>query len=197
MINKIYGKIVEKRESSVVIVVLPFEFEVFISSFCMKKLDLLENVEMLTYIYLRENEIKLFGFLNLLEREVFENLISVDGIGPRAALRILSGIKYSEFRNAIEKEDIRLISKVKGIGNKIAGKIFLKLKGKFVKSDELDLDIRFKDLEQSIVNMGFDRKLVISKIKEILVTDEFLMLGESEQEQFLFREILKRLAGSI
>nr|ABP88205.1 hypothetical protein [Borrelia lonestari] len=195
MINKIYGKIVEKRESSVVIVVLPFEFEVFVSSFCIEKLELLENIEILTYIYLRENEIKLFGFLNLLEREVFENLITVDGIGPRAALRILSGIKYSEFRNAIEREDIRLISKIKGIGNKIAGKIFLKLKGKFIKSDKLDLDIKFKDLEQSIVNMGFDRKLVISKIKEILVTDEFLMLGEVEQEQFLFRETLKRLSG--
>ena len=195
MINKIYGKIIEKRESSVIIVVLPFEFEVFISSFYMENLKLLENVEMLTYIYLRESEIKLFGFLNILEREVFENLIGVDGIGPRAALRILSGIRYSEFMNAIENEDIGLISKVKGIGNKIAGKIFLKLKGKFVKSGELDLDIKFKDLEQSIVNMGFDRRLVMSKIKEILITDEFLMLDKVEQEQFLFREVLKRLSG--
>ncbi|AGT27028.1 Holliday junction branch migration protein RuvA [Borrelia miyamotoi] len=196
MINKIYGKIVAKKEFSVVVVILSFEFEVLVSSFYMAKLELLENVEMLTYLYLREDEIKLFGFLNLSEREVFKKLISVDGIGPRAALRILSEIKYSEFRSAVEREDVKLISKVKGIGNKMAGKIFLKLRGKLVKSEELSEDVlKFKDLEQSIVNMGFDRKLVIAKIKEILVADEFLMLSEVEQEQFLFREILRRLSG--
>lgn len=196
MINKIYGKIVEKRESSIVIVALPFEFEVLVSSFCNAELRLLEDVEILTYLHLREDEIKLFGFLNVSEREVFEELISVDGIGPRAALRILSGMKYDEFRDAIEREDVKRISTVKGIGNKVAGKIFLKLRGKLVKADELTSSVfKFKDLEQSIVNMGFDRKLVVAAIKEIMLIDEFLMLREVEQEQFLFRETLKRLSG--
>ncbi|UEQ06691.1 Holliday junction branch migration protein RuvA [Borrelia hermsii] len=196
MINKIYGKIVEKRESSIVIVALPFEFEVLVSSFCNAELRLLEDVEILTYLHLREDEIKLFGFLNVSEREVFEELISVDGIGPRAALRMLSGMKYDEFRDAIEREDIKRISTVKGIGNKVAGKIFLKLRGKLVKADELTSSVfKFKDLEQSIVNMGFDRKLVVAAIKEIMLIDEFLMLREVEQEQFLFRETLKRLSG--
>ncbi|AHH12042.1 Holliday junction DNA helicase ruvA [Borrelia hermsii YBT] len=196
MINKIYGKIVEKRESSIVIVALPFEFEVLVSSFCNAELMLLEDVAILTYLHLREDEIKLFGFLNVSEREVFEELISVDGIGPRAALRILSGMKYDEFRDAIEREDVKRISTVKGIGNKVAGKIFLKLRGKLVKADELTSSVfKFKDLEQSIVNMGFDRKLVVAAIKEIMLIDEFLMLREVEQEQFLFRETLKRLSG--
>ncbi|AHH10177.1 Holliday junction branch migration protein RuvA [Borrelia coriaceae] len=196
MINKIYGKIVETRESSIVIVAPPFEFEVLVSFFCKVELGLLEDVEILTYLHLRENEIKLFGFLNIAEREVFEELISVDGIGPRAALRILSGIKYNEFRDAIEREDVKLISKVKGIGNRIAGKIFLKLRGKLVKTDGLSSSIlKFKDLEESIVNMGFDRKLVVAAIKEIVLIDEFLMLREVEQEQFLFRETLRRLSG--
>ncbi|UCP01067.1 Holliday junction branch migration protein RuvA [Borrelia hermsii] len=196
MINKIYGKIVEKRESSIVIVALPFEFEVLVSSFCNAELRLLEDVEILTYLHLREDEIKLFGFLNVSEREVFEELISVDGIGPRAALRMLSGMKYDEFRDAIEREDVKRISTVKGIGNKVAGKIFLKLRGKLVKADELTSSVfKFKDLEQSIVNMGFDRKLVVAAIKEIMLIDEFLMLREVEQEQFLFRETLKRLSG--
>ena len=185
MINKIYGKIIEKRESSVVVVALPFEFEILVSSFCMTELNLLEDAEVLIYLHLREDEIKLFGFANTEEREIFEELISVDGIGPRAALRILSGIKYSEFRDAIEREDVKLISKVKGIGNKTAGKIFLILRGKLVKSDDLSSDIfKFKDLEQSIVNMGFDRKLVVIKIREVLSTDEFLMLREEDQEHF-------------
>ncbi|AHH02974.1 Holliday junction DNA helicase ruvA [Borrelia nietonii YOR] len=196
MINKIYGKIIEKRESSIVIVALPFEFEVLVSSFCNAELRLLEDVEILTYLHLREDEIKLFGFLNASEREVFEELISVDGIGPRAALRMLSGMKYDEFRDAIEREDVKRISTVKGIGNKVAGKIFLKLRGKLVKVDELTSSVfKFKDLEQSIVNMGFDRKLVVATIKEIMLIDEFLMLREVEQEQFLFRETLKRLSG--
>ncbi|UER67246.1 Holliday junction branch migration protein RuvA [Borrelia sp. BU AG58] len=196
MINKIYGKVVEKRVSSVVIAAFPFEFEVLVSYFCMIEFDLLEDVEILIYLHLREGEIKLFGFANAEERAIFEELIGVEGIGPRAALRILSGIKYSEFRDAIEREDVKLISKVKGIGNKTAGKIFLKLKGKLVKTDGLSSDaFKFKDLEQSIVNMGFDRKLVLAGIKEVMATDRFLMLGEDDQEQFLFRETLRRLSS--
>ncbi|APR64541.1 Holliday junction branch migration protein RuvA [Borrelia anserina] len=196
MINKIYGKIVEKRDSSIVISALPFEFEILVSSFCKAELALLEDVEILTYFHLREDEIKLFGFLDISEREIFEELISVDGIGPRAALKILSGMKYDKFRDAIEREDVELISKVKGIGSKKAGKIFLKLRGKLVKTDDLSSDMfKFKDLEQSIVNMGFDRKLVVSAIKEILLTNEFLMLKEVDQEQFLFRETLRRLSS--
>ncbi|ANF33542.1 Holliday junction DNA helicase RuvA [Borrelia turicatae] len=196
MINKICGKIVEKRESSIVIVALPFEFEILVSSFCNAELGLQEDVEILTYLHLREDEIKLFGFLNVSEREVFEKLISVDGIGPKAALRILSGIKYNEFRDAVEREDVKLISNVKGIGNKMAGKIFLKLRGKLVKVNEASSGVlKFKELEQSIVNMGFDRKLVAAAIKEIMLIDEFLMLRQVDQEQFLFREILRKLSG--
>ncbi|AAX17368.1 Holliday junction branch migration protein RuvA [Borrelia turicatae] len=196
MINKICGKIVEKRESSIVIVALPFEFEILVSSFCNAELGLQEDVEILTYLHLREDEIRLFGFLNVSEREVFEKLISVDGIGPKAALRILSGIKYNEFRDAVEREDVKLISNVKGIGNKMAGKIFLKLRGKLVKVNEASSGVlKFKELEQSIVNMGFDRKLVAAAIKEIMLIDEFLMLRQVDQEQFLFREILRKLSG--
>ncbi|UPA17561.1 Holliday junction branch migration protein RuvA [Borrelia puertoricensis] len=197
MINKICGKIIEKRESSIVIVALPFEFEILVSSFCNAELGLLEDVEILTYLHLREDEIRLFGFLNVSEREVFEKLISVDGIGPKAALRILSGIKYNEFRDAVEREDVKLISNVKGIGNKMAGKIFLKLRGKLIKvNNEASSGVlKFKELEQSIVNMGFDRKLVSAAMKEIMLIDEFLMLREVDQEQFLFREILRKLSG--
>ncbi|BDU63288.1 Holliday junction ATP-dependent DNA helicase RuvA [Candidatus Borrelia fainii] len=196
MINKICGKIVEKRESSIIIVALSFEFEILVSSFCKAKLGLLEDVEILTYLYLREGEIRLFGFLNVSEREVFEKLISVDGIAPKAALRILSGIKYDEFRDAVEREDVKLISNVKGIGTKMAGKIFLKLRGKLIKvSETSSCVLKFKELEQSIVNMGFDRKLVTAAIKEIMLIDEFSMLREVDQEQFLFREILKKLSG--
>ncbi|UPA11736.1 Holliday junction branch migration protein RuvA [Borrelia venezuelensis] len=196
MINKICGKIVEKRESSIVIVALPFEFEILVSSFCNAELVLQEDVEILTYLHLREDEIRLFGFLNVSERGVFEKLISVDGIGPKAALRILSGIKYNEFRDAVEREDVKLISNVKGIGNKMAGKIFLKLRGKIIKVNEASSGVlKFKELEQSIVNMGFDRKLVAAAIKEIMLIDEFLMLRQVDQEQFLFREVLRKLSG--
>ncbi|AFI30808.1 Holliday junction branch migration protein RuvA [Borrelia crocidurae] len=195
MINKIYGKIVDKKESSIIILAFPFEFEILVSSFCKMELRLLEDVEILTYFHFRDDDVKLFGFLNISEREVFEDLIGVDGIGPKAALKILSGIKYDAFRLAIEKEDINLISKVKGIGNKIAGKIFLKLRGKLVKGDESSSYVlKFKELEQSIVNMGFDRKLVVVAFREIMLSDKFLILKEADQEQFLFTETLKRLS---
>lgn len=196
MINKIHGKVIEKKESSLVLMTTVFEFELLVSAFCLANFKLSDKVELFTYLYARENELKLFGFLNSDERETFKSLIGVSGIGPRAALRVLSNIRYNEFKDAIDREDVELVSKIKGIGKKMAGKMFLHLQGKLLINNELESSLfRFKELEESIVSMGFDRKIVNSKLKEACDLIEFSNLKDSEKEQFLFKEVLKRMSN--
>ncbi|MBB6031828.1 Holliday junction branch migration protein RuvA [Borreliella spielmanii] len=196
MINKIYGKVIEKKESSLVLMTAVFEFELLVSAFCLDNFKLSDKVELFTYLYTRENELKLFGFLNSDERETFKRLIGVSGIGPRAALRVLSSIRYNEFKDAIDREDIELVAKIKGIGKKMAGKMFLHLQGKLLINNELESSLfGFKELEESIVSMGFDRRIVSSKLKEAFNLVEFSNLKDSEKEQFLFKEVLKRMSN--
>nr|WP_267517024.1 Holliday junction branch migration protein RuvA [Borreliella garinii] len=196
MINKIHGKVIEKKESSLVLMTTVFEFELLVSAFCLANFKLSDKVELFTYLYARENELKLFGFLNSDERETFKSLIGVSGIGPRAALRVLSNIRYNEFKDAIDREDVELVSKIKGIGKKMAGKMFLHLQGKLLINNELESSLfGFKELEESIVSMGFDRKIVNSKLKEASDLIEFSNLKDSEKEQFLFKEVLKRMSN--
>ncbi|EEF84183.1 Holliday junction branch migration protein RuvA [Borreliella spielmanii] len=196
MINKIYGKVIEKKESSLVLMTAVFEFEILVSAFCLDNFKLSDKVELFTYLYTRENELKLFGFLNSDERETFKRLIGVSGIGPRAALRVLSSIRYNEFKDAIDREDIELVAKIKGIGKKMAGKMFLHLQGKLLINNELESSLfGFKELEESIVSMGFDRRIVSSKLKEAFNLVEFSNLKDSEKEQFLFKEVLKRMSN--
>lgn len=196
MINKIHGKVIEKKESSLVLRTTVFEFELLVSAFCLANFKLSDKVELFTYLYARENELKLFGFLNSDERETFKSLIGVSGIGPRAALRVLSNIRYNEFKDAIDREDVELVSKIKGIGKKMAGKMFLHLQGKLLINNELESSLfGFKELEESIVSMGFDRKIVNSKLKEACDLIEFSNLKDSEKEQFLFKEVLKRMSN--
>ncbi|AAU06882.1 MULTISPECIES: Holliday junction branch migration protein RuvA [Borreliella] len=196
MINKIHGKVIEKKESSLVLMTTVFEFELLVSAFCLANFKLSDKVELFTYLYARENELKLFGFLNSDERETFKSLIGVSGIGPRAALRVLSNIRYNDFKEAIDREDVELVSKIKGIGKKMAGKMFLHLQGKLLINNELESSLfGFKELEESIVSMGFDRKIVNSKLKEACDLIEFSNLKDSEKEQFLFKEVLKRMSN--
>ncbi|WP_215536870.1 Holliday junction branch migration protein RuvA [Borreliella bavariensis] len=196
MINKIHGKVIEKKDSSLVLMTTVFEFELLVSAFCLANFKLSDKVELFTYLYARENELKLFGFLNSDERETFKSLIGVSGIGPRAALRVLSNIRYNEFKDAIDREDVELVSKIKGIGKKMAGKMFLHLQGKLLINNELESSLfGFKELEESIVSMGFDRKIVNSKLKEACDLIEFSNLKDSEKEQFLFKEVLKRMSN--
>ncbi|WP_215540120.1 Holliday junction branch migration protein RuvA [Borreliella bavariensis] len=196
MINKIHGKVIEKKESSLVLMTTVFEFELLVSAFCLANFNLSDKVELFTYLYARENELKLFGFLNSDERETFKSLIGVSGIGPRAALRVLSNIRYNEFKDAIDREDVELVSKIKGIGKKMAGKMFLHLQGKLLINNELESSLfGFKELEESIVSMGFDRKIVNNKLKEACDLIEFSNLKDSEKEQFLFKEVLKRMSN--
>lgn len=89
-----------------------------------------EEVELLVYHHVTDNDQRLFGFANQNEKDLFELLITVKGVGPKLGLTILSGLPAQEITGAIVREDKSALSKIKGIGKKTAQRMILELKDK-------------------------------------------------------------------
>ncbi len=94
-----------------------------------------QAITLLTHLAVREDDLTLYGFAELEEREVFEVLIGVSGIGPRLALAILSTLTIEHLQNAVASEDPQLLTRVPGIGKKMAQKLIFELR------DKLAIDI--------------------------------------------------------
>jgi len=92
------------------------------------------EVRLYTHLYVREDNLALYGFLRPEELSLFELLLTVSGIGPRAALALLSALPPDRLRAAIGGEDIDTLCRVPGIGRKTAGRLVLELKGKLAAS---------------------------------------------------------------
>lgn len=89
-----------------------------------------DEVELVTHLYVREDQLTLFGFASREELQLFELLLSVSGVGPKVALNILSSAPTEEIHRAIASEDVDLLSRVPGIGKKTASRIIFDLRGK-------------------------------------------------------------------
>ena len=98
--------------------------------------NLHEKVKIFTHQYVREDEISLFGFMTMEELNVFELLITISGIGPKAALSILSYLTVDEFKIAVMSQDAKALTKAQGIGLKGAQRILIELKDKITLSFE-------------------------------------------------------------
>ncbi len=96
-----------------------------------------ENVKLLTYLNVREDAMELFGFASAQELNCFKMLISVSGVGPKAALTILSDTNPEKFAMTVACGDVKALTKSKGIGPKMAQRIILELKDKIAKEQKL------------------------------------------------------------
>lgn len=103
-----------------------------------------KEVKIYTHLYVREDAMQLYGFLTLDELKTFRLLLGVNGIGPKAALGILSGLTTDELRFAVLSDDVKTISKAPGIGKKTAQKLILELK------DKIDLEKAFETKQTQI-----------------------------------------------
>ena len=95
-----------------------------------QKADAASEVALETYLHVREDALQLYGFADAAERELFELLLAVNGVGPKVALAIVSGYSPSELRRAIVREDAALFETIPGIGRKTAQRVVLELKEK-------------------------------------------------------------------
>jgi len=138
MIGYINGTIAAMDENSLVLDHGGIGFNIFITSSFAGAHGIGEEVRIYTYMSVREDAITLFGFESADELQMFRLLITVNGIGPKAALSILSVLPADELRIAILTSDTAKIAKAPGIGKKTAEKAVLELKDKFSMDDVLE-----------------------------------------------------------
>lgn len=140
MIASIEGKLIRKTENTVTISTASgLGFEVFVPYSVISTISGIGSTVFLhTYLQVKEDGVSLFGFQTAEELAVFKLLITVNGIGPKGAIGILSGISVDDLRFAVLAEDTKTISKIPGIGAKTAGKLILELKDKFNLEDALE-----------------------------------------------------------
>ena len=186
MISYLEGKILDKNEKFFVVDVSGVGYRIFSHSGILEKIpENGQNVKIWTHLYVREDAMDLYGFLNKEELEFFEILISISGIGPRSALGILEVAPVSSLKQAIVSEDETFFTKVSGIGRKTAQRLILELKSKLAKTVVLEKGGSFKEMGdafEALVALGYrqsdvrrilnelpkDMKSAEAKVKEVL-----------------------------
>ena len=130
MIAHVRGQVAEKFANSVIIDVQGVGYEVSLTAIDFENLNLNDDVKLYTYHLVREQAEELFGFTSLAAKKLFELLITVQGVGPKGAMAILSLASTEEVRNAIANQDAAFISKASGVGKKSAERIIVDLREK-------------------------------------------------------------------
>lgn len=130
MIAHVIGKIAEKFNSSVIVDVLGIGYEVLVPAGEFDRVLLGDEVKFYTYHHVREQSEELYGFSSLAGKKLFELLITVQGVGPKAALAVLSLGEIEQVRSAIARSDTAYISHASGVGKKTAERIIVDLSDK-------------------------------------------------------------------
>ncbi|MDC0099844.1 Holliday junction branch migration protein RuvA [Crocinitomicaceae bacterium] len=191
MIGQLNGKLIEKNPTSLVIDCGGVGYEVKISLNTYSALGAEEAVKIYTKFIVREDAQLLYGFAEPVEREMFNHLISVSGIGPNTAMIMLSSMVPEEIANAIQTDDVKTIQSVKGIGAKTAERVIVDLRGKMLKMAFSTENIftanntNHFDALTALVSLGFDKKSAEKAIDKVSA-------GEESVEQ-LIKEALKIL----
>ena len=191
MIAQISGRLIELNPTEVVIDCNGVGYEVKISLNTFSAMGSSDAIKLFTRFIVREDAQILYGFANKEEREMFNHLISVSGIGPNTAMIMLSSLVPEEIAAAIQSEDVRTIQSVKGIGAKTAQRVIVDLKDKMLKMAFSTENIfsgnntnRF-DALTALITLGFEKKSAEKAIDKIDT-------GELTVEE-LIKEALKTL----
>lgn len=182
MISYIRGIVDEVEEGSLIIERGGMGFQVFVPGGLLDgQLRKGTEVKVYTYLHVKEDAMQLYGFLSRDDLRVFRLLLNVNGIGPKAALGILSGITADELRFAVLSDDTAALSKAPGIGKKTAQKVILELKDKFSLEDAFEQklsntgaynsaeDIKdvARDAVQALVALGYSNSEALQAVRKV------------------------------
>ncbi|HLV41443.1 MAG TPA: Holliday junction branch migration protein RuvA [Brumimicrobium sp.] len=174
MITYLNGRLVEKTPTALIVECGGIGYEVRISLNTYSAIGSGESIKIFTQFVVREDAQILYGFMDTEEREMFNLLVSVSGIGPNTGILMLSGLSPAEIALAISTEDVDTIKSVKGIGNKTAQRVIVDLKDKMLKFEVSGDNItspnntlRFEALT-ALVSLGFDKKSAEKAINKVM-----------------------------
>jgi holliday junction DNA helicase RuvA len=179
MIAHLNGRLVEKNPTNVIIECGGVGYYVKISLNTFSALGSDEQLKLYTQQIIREDAHLLFGFATLEERELFNLLLSVSGIGPNTAILMLSSLQPTEIAQAIQTDDVRTIQSIKGIGAKTAQRVIIDLKDKMVKVEWgagtnifVGHNTNRFDALTALISLGFDKKAAEKAIEKIATGTE-------------------------
>ena len=204
MIAYLSGKLLEKQATAVIVDVGGVGYEVTIPLSTFYELgEIGADVQLRIYTYVREDAIQLYGFRTLRERELYLKLISVQGIGAKSGISMLSGMSADEIVTAIRTDNLARLTSIPGVGKKTAERMVIELRDKLNeftsqatqeliaaggKQAELPADAVFDDALSALVNLGYQRNAA-EKVLNQAVKD-----GTEISVQKLLRKSLQLLA---
>ena len=169
MIGYISGSVIHKNQERLIIKTNGIGYEVFAPQNVIDRAKKGQEIELFTHLYVREDILALYGFLDIESLELFRHLISVSGVGPKTALDVLSSASVAEIKNAVAKAQTDIFSAVSGIGKKTAGRIILDLQAKFGQVKELDFKGEPKKEEalEALMNLGYKKSEAAQALRGI------------------------------
>lgn len=187
------GKIDKIYNNRIILDVNDIGYEIYIPESDIYTLNIGEMVKIYTYLHVREDEMKLFGFKSSESLEFFKKLITVSGVGPKAAIGIISKVDTESLCVAIATENIAALKSVPGIGPKMAQKIIFELKDKVLKEkvDEIQNKVKEKtnpnveEATTALEVLGYTQKQIKEVIEKIDIQDDSV--------EDIIRKVLKQM----
>lgn len=187
------GKIDKIYNNRIILDVNDIGYEIYIPESDIYTLNIGEMVKIYTYLHVREDEMKLFGFKSSESLEFFKKLITVSGVGPKAAIGIISKVDTESLCVAIATENVSALKSVPGIGPKMAQKIIFELKDKVLKEkvDEIQNKVKEKtnpNIEEATTALevlGYTQKQIKEVIEKIDIKDDSV--------EDIIRKVLKQM----
>ena len=202
MIALISGKIVYKGISHVVVDAHGVGYRIFIPLTTFYELpEAGQIITLHVHTHVKQDAINLFGFYTVQERDLFQLMLSVSGIGPKMSMNILSGISVQEMLRAISGGNLRKLISIPGLGKKLAERLILELKEKVVKkmmAEEVPAmdnqqkinEIIKEDVLSALINLGYKSNIAQAAIDKVLYTSA----KELAMDQLL-KKTLKIISG--
>ncbi|MCH8325648.1 MAG: Holliday junction branch migration protein RuvA [Bacteroidetes bacterium] len=192
MIGYLTGKIISLKPTHLILDVNGVGYSVHISLTTFEEITSKEIVSLFIYTNVKEDSIKLYGFFTEPEKQMFDLLISVSGVGPKIALSILSGIRVDDLRFALQSGDISRIVSVPGIGKKTAERLTLELRNKVADIVELEGSTPASSIRTEAVSalstLGYNFKQAEESVRKILTEKPDIDIEE------LLKEALSNLS---
>ena len=194
MIEFVSGIIIEKKADYLILEANGIGYKIFISLNSFNSLpDLGTQFKINTFFHITENSQCLYGFNDIVEKELFLMLIGVSGIGPRTGISLLSAVKPLDFKQRIIAGEVKMLTSLPGIGPKTAKRIIIELKDKFVKDGIEELPLEDNEIQNNtdafyaLLSLGYKSNNVKSTINEIL------KLNPNISTEKLIKESLKKI----
>ena len=174
MYSFIEGKIAELNPTTAVLACQGIGYSINISLNTYTQINGKESCKLFTHLVVREDALILFGFADVSEKHVFQQLISVSGVGPNTARLILSSLTSAEVADAIASENVKLLQSVKGIGGKSALRIIIDLKDKIMKDLPAGENLMSShntgkhEALSALVMLGFNRPVAEKALDQVI-----------------------------